>query len=240
MFDAKKHVPAYIQIAEALHQDITNSVLKVGEKLPSENTLAKQFGVAPETMRKAMQTLVTEGFLYRKQGLGTFVATANFDTSLFRFFHYEKDGKQLSPVASILRKDTAVASHEIAQKLNITAGSPIIFIERIRKIDNQPVQFENIYLPYDDFKFLLDKDPDEFNNLLYPMYEQEAGKCVATADESIQVVKSTKTTANHLNINDGDPVIELQRVAKNHAGEPIEWRRCFGNTTHFKYSVTIK
>ena len=67
-------VPIYVQIRETLRGEITGGILKRGEKLPAEHELASKFNVSRMTIRESIEDLVNEGLLYRRHGVGTFVA----------------------------------------------------------------------------------------------------------------------------------------------------------------------
>ena len=61
-------------IAEQLETMLIEGQLLPGQRLPSERDLASQFEVSRPSLREAIQTLVSKGLLYRKQGGGTYVA----------------------------------------------------------------------------------------------------------------------------------------------------------------------
>jgi DNA-binding transcriptional MocR family regulator len=72
-------VPIYVQIRESLRGEITRGVLTRGEQLPSENELAAKYSVSRMTIRESSEDLVDEGLLYRRHGVGTFVAYPHLD-----------------------------------------------------------------------------------------------------------------------------------------------------------------
>ena len=65
----------YLAIADDLRQRIESGELKDGERLPSQPTLARQYGVSLTTFRSALGLLTSEGYLHPEHGLGTFVST---------------------------------------------------------------------------------------------------------------------------------------------------------------------
>jgi len=65
----------YLTIADDLRQRIESGELKDGERLPSQPTLARQYGVSLTTFRTALSLLSREGYLRSEHGLGTFVST---------------------------------------------------------------------------------------------------------------------------------------------------------------------
>src|SRR5574342_793022 len=72
-------IPIYIQIRETLRGEIARDVLKRGEKLLSEQELASRFGVSRMTVRQSIAELIDEGLLYRRHGVGTFVALPHLE-----------------------------------------------------------------------------------------------------------------------------------------------------------------
>ncbi len=64
----------YLQISEMLENDILRDVLLADEKVPSTNELAKFYKINPATAAKGINLLVEEGILYKKRGIGMFVA----------------------------------------------------------------------------------------------------------------------------------------------------------------------
>ena len=65
----------YLQIKEMIEQDILRDILLEEERVPSTNELAKLYAINPATAAKGVNLLVEEGILYKKRGIGMFVAT---------------------------------------------------------------------------------------------------------------------------------------------------------------------
>ena len=65
----------YIQIKEMIEDDILRDVLLEEERVPSTNELARLYAINPATAAKGVNILVDEGILYKKRGIGMFVAT---------------------------------------------------------------------------------------------------------------------------------------------------------------------
>ena len=65
----------YIQIKEMIEDDILRDVLLEEERMPSTNELARLYAINPATAAKGVNLLVDEGILYKKRGIGMFVAT---------------------------------------------------------------------------------------------------------------------------------------------------------------------
>ena len=74
MIDKRKHIPLYIQLKDEILDKIRNGTYEVDKQIPSEKVLMEEYGVGRATVREALSILVNEGYLYKKQGIGTFVA----------------------------------------------------------------------------------------------------------------------------------------------------------------------
>lgn len=73
MFDESK--PLFVQIAEQLSNDILDGTYPEETAVPSTNELAQFLRINPATAGKGLNLLVDEGVLYKKRGIGMFVAT---------------------------------------------------------------------------------------------------------------------------------------------------------------------
>lgn len=74
----------YLQIAEMIETDILRDILLEEERVPSTNELAKLYAINPATAAKGVNILVDEGVLYKKRGIGMFVATGAKEAILNR------------------------------------------------------------------------------------------------------------------------------------------------------------
>ncbi|MFC5530591.1 GntR family transcriptional regulator [Cohnella yongneupensis] len=74
MSDTNNQTPKYLQLKTQILSWITGGRFRPGDKLPSENELAEQFGLSRQTVRQSIGALVQEGWLAREQGKGTFVS----------------------------------------------------------------------------------------------------------------------------------------------------------------------
>src|SRR5215211_7745548 len=73
--------PLYQQIIDRLKRDVSEGRLPAGTALPSFRRLAEQLMVSLITVKRAYEELEREGIIFRRQGLGTFVAEKGDDRS---------------------------------------------------------------------------------------------------------------------------------------------------------------
>ncbi|MFE2132224.1 GntR family transcriptional regulator [Streptomyces sp. NPDC059466] len=74
--DREGPVPPYRQIAAALRTQISDGTIPVGRRIPSLVQLEQTYGVARDTLRKAVQLLKDEGLVETVSGMGVFVIAA--------------------------------------------------------------------------------------------------------------------------------------------------------------------
>lgn len=74
----------YLQICDMLETDILRDILLEEERVPSTNNLARRYAINPATAAKGMALLVDAGILYKKRGIGMFVASGAKDKILAR------------------------------------------------------------------------------------------------------------------------------------------------------------
>src|SRR5688572_406737 len=79
--------PLYEEVRQRMTRALAAGEWKHGDLIPSEIELARQFGVSKGTVRRALDDLVAEKILVRRQGRGTFVATHTSDRAMYHFFH---------------------------------------------------------------------------------------------------------------------------------------------------------
>src|SRR5512142_1026047 len=111
--------PIYVQIREVLRSEITGGTLKRGQQLPSETGLAERFNVSRMTIRQSIADLMNEGLLYRRQGIGTFVAFPHLQrdhTRLTSFFD-EADTEGVQVQVKLLSLKVIPATPKVAQAL---------------------------------------------------------------------------------------------------------------------------
>ena len=199
------------------------------------------YGVSTGTLRKAIDLLVAEGMLVRNQGRGTYIRRPRFDSSLFRFFRFKgRNGESVRPSARVMHKATKIPDTAVKDALRLEDGTEALQLQRVRLVDQIPVLAEEIWLPLPRFASIAALQLDEFEDLLYPLYERYSRQVVASATEVLRVEQAESSIASTLNISPGDPVIRVQRTAFDFAGAPIEWRSTVGAASGFEYQIEIR
>jgi len=141
--DEASSLPLYQQLQRALRQAIETRVLGPDDALPPERDLATDFNVSRITVRKAIDGLVSEGMLVRRQGSGTFVrARVEKNFSKLTSFSEDMRARGRNPRSVWLHKSTGTVTPEEALALRSSPGTPVYRFHRIRFADDAPMALE--------------------------------------------------------------------------------------------------
>ncbi len=234
-----KYQPLYQQVYDEIVKRLSSGYWKAGDSLPSEFGLADELGVSQGTVRKALNQLVAENLLRRRQGKGTYVAEHSNESSLYRFFRYrELGGESVIPETEIIAVSKRVASERERRKLSLTDNIDVLEMVRVRSIRNKPAIFEKVIQPLAVFPGL--DLVDEIPNSLYAYYQTEYGVSIVEVRDELHAVELTDEVAERLNLEIGSPALMTERSSINIDGRVVEWSQAFCSTDNFVYSVTLK
>ena len=138
-------------IENAIIDSIKNKVYNPGDKIMSENTILEVFSVSRMTARKAIQNLVSRGYLYQRRGSGTFVANREDKIELYLdemigfTDRLRKQGK--NPATKVLKFEVKKSDPILANKLKIEDGAEVYYVVRVRYMSDIPIALEYNYMP---------------------------------------------------------------------------------------------
>jgi GntR family transcriptional regulator len=241
MISPDERLPLYQRLRDEMLAKIASREWQPGTAIPTENELTQLYSVSIGTVRKAVETLVAEGLLERNQGRGTFIRRPSFDGSLFRFFRYQTDNaKNKVPEGRILARTLVAPPESVAGALSLNKRAKAIRLDRLRLVDGEPVLLEEIWLPHARFGALMNIALPDFGDLLYPLYEEQCGQTVASAQETLTVESADAKVAHQLHMKAGNPVVVIDRLAFGYDRLPLEWRRSRGRADRFRYQIEIR
>lgn len=233
-----ERLPAYIRLRDTLASRIASAEWGADEPIPAEARLARHYKISVGTVRKAVDGLVEEGLLERRQGSGTYVRRPSFDSSLFRFFQIRGvDGEPSSiPSSRLLSRARTQAPSEAASALGTRE---VIKIVRVRSLSDQPILYEEIYIPSTLFAGFESIPQEDLGPLLYPIYFDAFGVLVKSATDDLSFDTATKEVARKLDIAYADPIAVICRTARGIDGQAVEWRIARGSAARFSYRSEI-
>lgn len=140
--------PLYLDIAGYIREAILTGSHEIGDKIPGEYSLMKQYSVGRETVRRALQLLVNEGFLLRRPGKGTFVCRKRREDRLEEAVSFTAEiiSRGYIPSSKVERMETIAADATLASALQICEGEKLYYLERTRYAGEIPLAFEQSYI----------------------------------------------------------------------------------------------
>lgn len=230
----------YAQVRARLIEGISAGEWRPGGAIPSEAELARGFGVAIGTIRKAVDSLVAEQVLVRRQGKGTFVTAHDGRRLMFHFFHIVgRDGSRAYPETATLSFQRERADAETARSLAIAPHDKVLRIRNVQSLDGAAVMVDDITLAADLFPGLTEKIFRARDNTIYHLYQSRFGINVLRADERLRAIGAPADVAPLLGVAAGAPLLEIRRVALTFRDRPVELRISRVDTARFDYHNTF-
>lgn len=225
----KNTQPKYRQIADYLREGILNGTFPAGQPLPSEEALAKQFGVTRPTVRQGLTELRASGLVEAIMGRGTFARSPHGRPSLTRprgvrlapdGRYVEADGIRWEDAEPLVatRTDAPMA---LADLLRIPPGEPMFTYDALQTADHGHLrQLHRTYVP---FSVLVDTRYEEEA----PPPAPELYAALAKLDHELHFTEYVRTRmpmpdqAQALRLPDGVPLLHVLRVTLNGADKPL-------------------
>src|ERR1700761_8484120 len=139
----------YAKVEEAIAAEIAQGEYGAGDQLPTEDALLERFQVSRITVRRAIQNLVNRGLLEVRRGRGAFVLPPRVEADLTRLTGFVEDmnaaGRKAT--ARLVTRRVISAPERAAKRLELTKGTKVMLIERVRIADGIPLSFDQTYLP---------------------------------------------------------------------------------------------
>ncbi|MDY2777740.1 MAG: GntR family transcriptional regulator [Collinsella sp.] len=220
-----KRALLYQQVFEGIKSEIEGGKYLPKERIPSEPELAEQYGVSRITVRRAVEELCAEGYLVKQQGRGTFVSTPRINRRLLQYavarsFTLVCEDNGMEPGARMVKCLIVPAGAEEARLLEIPEGALLLYIQRIRTADGQPIFEENIYLPYEEYRSLMAESLDDVS--IFDKIAEVGGKRPAIPlKRTVEAVRATSEQASRLSVSQGDPLLFFNVCFADEERHPI-------------------
>ncbi|MGH8313298.1 MAG: GntR family transcriptional regulator [Gammaproteobacteria bacterium] len=212
--------PAYMRLQRLLRERLASGALGPGQALPSERDLAAQLAVSRVTVRKALAGLVQDGILVPRRGAGTFVAERIIKPlSKITSFTEDLRARGLHPRSVFLERSLGEVTPEEAMALNLSPGSRVARLHRLRYAGDAPLAVEHSAIP----QAILD-DPARVTDSLYAALEALGCRPV----RALQRLRAVNLSAEHarlLQLPQGSAALALERRSFLADGRLVEFTR---------------
>lgn len=232
-------VPLYNQLKELLRAQILDGTYPSESRMPSESELVTQFQVSRITVRQALGDLQKEGLIFKIHGKGTFVAKPKAFQNLSRLQGLAESLSQLG--YEVINKLHSIkfikVDNRIAERLDLQEGEIITEIKRVRLINREAVSLEVSYVLQDIGEKL--QKSDLVTRDIFLILENDLQINLGHADLAIDAVLADSELTNALNIEEGSPIMRIERLTHNADGKPIDFEFLYYRGDAFQYRFRI-
>lgn len=217
--------PLYRQVREHLVGRMRSGDWNAGEPLPAEIELAKELGVSQGTVRKAIDSLVTENLVVRRQGRGTYVATHEEPVAQFRFLRMRPNiGEPVQPESQILSVESCYPTEGVAGLLGVDLVQACLLIKRVLSFEGRPVVLDEIWLPPQQFEGLTQELLQNYKGPLYGLFESQFKVRMIRCEERLTARQASEEQARILNVAASTALLIVERVSFGYEEKPMEVR----------------
>ncbi|MDR7075770.1 DNA-binding GntR family transcriptional regulator [Neobacillus niacini] len=240
MLDEKSIIPLYYQLKEILKEKIKDGSLKEGEMVPSERDLMEMYNISRATARKALNDLMIEGLIERKQGIGTFVSPKKVLQDLTGEIAFARQAREqgLNPSLKVIKasidKDVPIRIYNL---FKMDPSESVFKINAVASANDSPLILGTTYIP---LKFAPKIESIDFEKTVFHEYLENDLKIRFTHSTlEMDPILLDDFSAYYLKSTVGKPALSVERLF--YVGENlilIEKRVVLGERT--KYLFTLK
>ena len=219
--------PLYSRVETVLASEIADGALKVGDQLPTEDSLIARFEVSRITVRRAVQNLVRRGLVEIRRGKGTFVAAPKITQELTELSGFVEDMHAVGrkPTARVLGREIVTADATVASRLALTKGERVVRIRRVRLANGVPISFDDTYLPLEIGKKIMT------NNLkvepIFSLLERKYDVPLIEAEYKLEAVAAEAEVAEALRVKRGSPIFRIERTTYSKGNRPVDYETLY-------------
>ncbi|MFO7815221.1 MAG: GntR family transcriptional regulator [Halanaerobiales bacterium] len=233
------HIPLYFQIQEYFRKKIEKNDIKPGTQLPTERELSDELDVSRVTIRKAIRGLIAEGLCEKKVGKGIFVSDEKIPINVHEL---EGTTNLLKKVANEMKtieneKNIIEVNKKFQNIFDLNSNNKVLYLKRIRYIDNSPVILEHTYLPINKYPNIQEYD---FSNSLYEILERDYNIIPDKSRGSFNILMAKEEEARLLNVQLNTPLLVKKATVFSKKGQAIEYNRSVYRSDKFNFLVNSK
>lgn len=229
--------PLYQQLVDSVKAQIRDGILKEDDRLGSEQDISREYNVSRITVHKAFEILADEGYVTKRQGIGTFVSARklnNFNEGQMRGFTEMciKDGKV--PSSELISAGWVSNLPSISHHLHVPEEEPILRVLRVRKCDGVPVMVEDGYFPK-RFSYLMSED---LCGSTFEIFRRHGTK-PSHFSKIMDICYATKFEAQKLEVRERQALLLQKDMAFDQNGDAIHYTKLVINPERYKLTIIM-
>lgn len=225
MLDRMSSKPLHLQMEELIRSNLQTGAWASDAPIPSENELAKEYGVSRMTVRSVVIRLCQEGLMYRIPGKGTYVAEPKIEAKSLSYAgireQLEQQGYEVT--TQIISLSMINGSADMCERFQLPPNSMLFELKRLRSIKSEPFSLHTSYMPYNQCPDL--SRHDLANEQLCDVLSRHYGLNRSHTKETLESVVANEEEAFWLKIKTGHPLLLLKDTIVGENGRPYEYAR---------------
>jgi len=240
VIDPYNAIPKYHQLAGILRKKIVDGEWPPQSPIPSERQLEMIYSVSRPTIRQAIELLIHEGYLYREHGKGTFVMPQKLQKGLMELTSFSEDliKRGIKPGQRILEMAYETAPEEVIRKLELSEGTQVLRISRVRLGDGLPIGLQTSYVIVKPDQLITHEELEEVGSL-YKILQEKLHIIPWAADETLEVTLATKEEADLLQVKVGAPLLMNERVLWSQERKAVEFVKILYRGDRYRYTMRL-
>ncbi len=231
--------PLYLQLRDTLLRRIQAGDYGAHQRLPSERELSQQFQVSRITVRQALADLAQNGHVYTRVGKGTYVSDPSLHKPLGSLFGFSESVLQhgRKPSSKTLESRLIAAPDDLADRLQVAPGEPLVRLHRLRLVDDVPIALELTHLPHAACPGLIQRMTH--NASLYAVLEECYGLWMSFAEITLGAALTDPDESRLLRLSPSSAVLRSEQTSFVQDGRPMEFTRATyrGDGYHFNAAL---
>lgn len=236
--DLESGRPRHEQISDWLREHIEQANYEIDEKLPSEKELGERFDVSRVTVRRALQTLESEGYIYRRQGLGSFVKERRAAQGLVRLTDFAQDMAHagLEASSTVVHQAPESPPRDVAVRLDID-DPKVLRLDRVRLGDGRPVAFDRTWLPMFYAQLLEGHDLEQ--ETIYHVLETDYNIPVLRGRYRISATNAEPSVADFLGVPEHQALLLIERLSLTEGEKRVYFQRRYYRSDRVAYELEL-
>ncbi|MDA3812430.1 MAG: GntR family transcriptional regulator [Spirochaetaceae bacterium] len=233
--------PIYQQLITILRQLIESDHYEIGDKFLTENEISSTYEISRNTVNKAVTSLIGEGLLEFKKGLGTFIKFKSSQYDLHSLISFTKMAESIGKIPStIVLEFTKIKSTEVGKEvrvaLQIEEEKDLYFMKRLRLLNNKPSIVE---IRYVDAELSPGLKKSDVSLSIIAMWMKKYNLKLAGADQTLSAVLLNEENSLLLHENTGDPAIQRESTGYVEGDKPLWYEKTIfcGKDYVFRFRV---
>ena len=234
-FDQEK---LYIQLTRIFLEEITASRWKLAQKIPTEEELCRKYDVSKITVRQAINNLVSDGYLMKIQGKGTFVTSVLpvVGLSMRTRFTEEMFGEEVKADKEILFRGIRIPPQDV--RVYLRTDDSIYQVLSKRTVNGEPAYLDESFIP---FHMLPGIEQLDFALIsLYSILQEKGLKKIFKVIQTVEVQQAWGDSAKNLDLTEGVPVLAVHRLLLSPDNTPVGYTRFLGRSDRYKFQTEFE